>query len=121
MTQIRAELFKLCLKKVSKECSNLVSPKSPSVLRKVSAMDMKNFTLKKVSMELKERCPLFYSVLMNCAIPPSGKNGEPMSEWLPSVGVAASVLIKQRCCMMTGVQLMLMTLIKYTGFQVSLI
>lgn len=50
VTQIRAELLKLCLKEVSKECSNLVSPKHPSVLRKVSAMDMENLTLKKVCM-----------------------------------------------------------------------
>ena len=115
MPQIRSELAKLFFKEVAKESENLVSNKHASVLKKISALDIKNLSLKEVCVELKERCPLLFSVIVTCAVPRERKESP---EWLPSVAVAAAVLMKQRSRMMNSVQIMLMTLIKYTGFQV---
>ena len=63
---------------------------------------------------------MLYSVLITVGIPvPSKKQGLKAQKWLPSVGVAGSVLLKQRSRNMNAVQLMITTLIKYTGLHVS--
>ncbi len=59
-------------------------------LGKSAKDDILNFSLEKVCLELKERTPLFYGVLMTCA------NAKKETTWLPSIVVAASVLLKQR-------------------------
>ena len=113
-------MLKLFLKEVAKECTGIVSRKKPSLLRKTSAADMKELSFQKACFELKERSPLFYSVLMTAAIPSGGRKGNAeVEKWLSSVAVAGSVLLKQRCQNMNAVQLMITTLIKYTGFHVS--
>ncbi|XP_029180546.2 uncharacterized protein LOC114948148 isoform X1 [Acropora millepora] len=115
--ELRAEMLKLFLKEVAKECTGIVSRKKPSLLRKTSAADMKELSFQKACFELKERSPLFYSVLMTAAIPSGGRKGNAeVEKWLSSVAVAGSVLLKQRCQNMNAVQLMITTLIKYTGF-----
>ena len=58
--------------------------------------------------------------MMTAAIPVRNQKHSLGSEkWLPSVAVAGSVLLKQRSRNMNAVQLMVTTLIKYTGFHVS--
>ena len=115
---LRLELVKLFLKEIGKECYAMVSAKNPSLLRKTSAAEIQDLSLKKASSDLKTRTTLLYSVLMTAATPVCNKrNDEDM--WLPSVVVAASVVLKQRCRNMNAVQLMVTTLIKYSGFHVS--
>ena len=98
----------------------MVSKKDPPLLRKSYAAEMQDLSLKKVSADLNNRCPLLYSVLMTAATPAQRKRSESDEEkWLPSVVVAAAVVMKQRCQSMNAVQLMVTTLIKYTGFHVS--
>ena len=87
-------MLKLFLKEVAKECTGIVSRKKPSLLRKTSAADMKELSFQKACFELKERSPLFYSVLMTAAIP-SGEGNAEVEKWLSSVAVAGSVLLKQ--------------------------
>jgi len=117
---LRTEMLKLFLKEISKECCEIISTKSPSLLRKNSASDMQDLSLQKVCIELKARSPLLYSVMMTAAIPVRNQKHSLGSEkWLPSVAVAGSVLLKQRSRNMNAVQLMVTTLIKYTGFHVS--
>ena len=117
---LRTEMLKLFLKEISKECCEIISTKSPSLLRKNSASDMQDLSLQKVCIELKARSPLLYSVMMTAAIPVRNqKHSLGSDKWLPSVAVAGSVLLKQRSRNMNAVQLMVTTLIKYTGFHVS--
>ena len=107
---LRLERVKLFLKENGKECCATVSAKNPSLLRKTSAAEIQDLSLKKAS--------LLYSVLMTAATPVRNKRrNEDM--WLPSVVVAASVVLKQCCRNMNTVHLMVTTLIKYTGFHVS--
>jgi len=81
---------------------------------------MQQLSLQKVCSELETRIPLLYSVLITAAIPVrSKKQGLNAEKWLPSLAVAGSVLLKQRSRSMNAVQLMIATLIKYTGFHVS--
>lgn len=118
--ELRAEICKLFLKEIWKECCAMVSKKEPSLLRKSSAAEMQDLSLKKVSADLDNRCPLLYSVLMTAATPAQRKRSESIEEkLLPSVVVAAAVVLKQCCQNMNAVQLMVATLIKYTGFHVS--
>ena len=59
----------------------------------------------------------FNSVLMTATTPAQGKRPESDEEkWLPCVVVAAVMVLKQHCQDMNAVQLMVTTLIKYTGF-----
>ena len=117
---LRTELCKPFLREISKECSDVVSVKNPSLLRKTSASEMQELSLQKVCSELETRTPLLYSVLITAATPvPSKTQGLNAEKWLPSVAVAGSVLLKQRSRNMNAVQLMITTLIKYTGFHVS--
>ena len=57
----------LVLKKLGEELNDLCARKNLSVLRKSAKDDIMNFSLEKVCLELKERTPLFYGVLMTCA------------------------------------------------------
>ena len=118
--ELRTEFCKLFLREISKECSDIVSGKNPSLLRKTSASEMQELSLQKVCSELETRTPLLYSVLITAATPvPSKTQGLNAEKWLPSVAVAGSVLLKQRSRNVNAVQLMITTLIKYTGFHVS--
>ena len=80
----------LVLKKFGEELNDLCARKNPSILRKSTKDNILNFSLEKVCLELKERTPLFYGVFMTCA------NAKKETTWLPSIVVAASVLLKQR-------------------------
>lgn len=72
----------------------------------------------KVCGEMAERCPLMYSFLLSVAIP-SKSSKKSTLKWLPSVAVAGSILLKERCRFMTALQIALMLCIKHCGFQVS--
>lgn len=116
--ELRVELCKFFLKEIGKECCAMVSKKNLSLLRKTSATEMQSLSLVNISNELKTRCPLLYSVLMTAGT--TGRKKSSTQSWLPGVVVAASVVLKQRCRDVNAVQLMIATLIKYTGFHVSL-
>lgn len=103
------------LKQLSTECSKIVSSKEASLLRKSSVDNIRNFSLSSICQELNDRTPLLYSMLMTVATPHSRKK---IVEWYPSIAVAAAILLKQRCRMVNSVQLILMIIMKYCGFQV---
>ena len=72
----------------------MVSAKNPSLLRKTSAAEIQDLSLKKASSDLKTHTPLLYSVLMTAAIPVHNKKSN-KDMWLLSVVVAASVVLKE--------------------------
>ncbi len=133
--ELRAELIKCTLRQLSIECTTIVSPKASSILRNTTADGIRSLSLQDVCNEFKQQTPLLYSFLMTTAspsqrnqqrkakknsLPTSGKAkvNAPHCDWLPSVAVAGSILLKQRSRSMNAVQFMLMMLIKYSGFQV---
>lgn len=103
------------LKQLSAECSNIVSTKQESLLRKSKVNDIRNLTFTNICQELKDRTPLLYSIMMTIATPNSRKK---IVEWYPSISLAAAILLKQRCRMVNSVQLIVMIIMKYCGFQV---
>ena len=128
--ELRAELIKCTLRQLSIE-----PPKTSSILRNKTAEGIRNLSLKDVCDEWKQQTPLLHSFLMTTASPSernqqrrAKKNLFPANEeanssvahcdWLPSVAVARSILLKQRSHSMNAVQFMVMMLIKYSGFQV---
>ena len=117
--EIRSELIKCMLKQLSVECCDIISSKRPSLLRKTTASDIRKLSLANICHEMKERAPLLYSVMMTTATPNRKKYDA--TEWLPSVAIAAAVLLKQRCRMVNSVQLLIMTIIKFSRFQVYLV
>ena len=123
------------LRQLSIECTTIVSPKASLILRNTKPEGNRNLSLQDICHEWNQQTPPFYSVLMRTA-PPShqnqqrrakknsisssgkAKNSVKHCDWLPSVAVAGSILLKQRSCSMNAV---LMLLIKYSGFQVCFI
>lgn len=132
VNEIQQELIQLTLRKLASECSALVSRKAPSILRNTSSEEIAKLSLEAVCHEWKNQAPLLYAMLMTVASPKHAKlnskrdakslpiknDSKEPDDWLPSVAVAGSVLLKQRSRYMNGVQLMLMMLMKYSGFQV---
>lgn len=106
---LKGEIIKCILRQLSRECADLSSKKSPSILRKNNTDDMRLLELKKVWDEFQERAPLFYSMLLTCAVPNGRKQTETI-KWLPSVAVAGAVLLN-------AVQLMVSVLVKFSGIQ----
>lgn len=114
--QIRRHLTVNILKEIEKECSNLCSKKNPSCLRSPSKEKMLDFSFEKEIEELQKRAPLFYSVL---AIAGSNRNKTEKSSWIPAVGMAASVLLRNRSPYMNAVQLMLGIFLYHSNWAVS--
>ena len=81
---LKVEIIKCILRQLSRECADLSSKKSPSILHKNNTDDMRLLELKKVCDEFQERAPLFYSMLLTCG----GRQSETI-KWLPSVAVVA--------------------------------
>jgi hypothetical protein len=105
----------LVLKKLGEELNGVCARKNPSILRKSAKDDILNFSLEKVCLELKERTPLFYGVLMTCA------NAKKETTWLPSIVVAASVLLKQRNTHMNTFATVVSLTVKNRSTEVSFI
>ena len=114
--EIRKHLTVNVLKQIDKECSSLCSRKDPSCLRSPSKHKMLDFSFEKENEELQERAPLFYSVLVA-----SGCNRKKTdkSSWIPAVGMAASVLLRNRSPYMNAVQLMLGIFLYHSNWAVS--
>ncbi len=91
--------------------------KTPSILKDVSTEGIRSLTIKQINKELSERTPILYSTLRASAIATRSKRGE--ADLIPGIAVAASVLLKERCRRINGLQLMLTTIIKFSGFHVS--
>jgi hypothetical protein len=112
--EIRKHLTVNVLKQIDKECSSLCSRKDPSCLRSPSKHKMLDFSFEKENEELQERAPLFSSVLVA-----SGCNRTDKSSWILAVGMAASVLLRNRSPYMNAVQLMLGIFLYHSNWAVS--
>lgn len=114
---IRKHLTVYMLQEIDKECSNLCSRKNPSCLRSPSKQKMLEFSFERENEELEKRAPLFYSVLVAGG---SNRKKTEKCSWVPAVGMAASVLLRNRSPYMNAVQLMLGIFLYHSNWAVSL-
>lgn len=85
------------------------------MLRKCEMEDVADLSLEKICEELKQRAPLLFCVLMTVGIPANSVKKD--MQWSPSVAAASAILLKERCRLMNGFQILLMLCIKHTGFK----
>ena len=97
------------VREIGKQCDALRSTKVKSLLRKYSDEDMMDFSFEKLCLEWRERAPLFYHVLMICANPLHGIGS---LDWIPSVALAGSVLLRERSKDMCAVALLVSRIIR---------
>ena len=113
---LRGEVIAKVTRLISNECNMLCSRRNPSLLRKNSKEDLTNFSFADLCLEWKERAPIFYAFLMACAT----NKTKDQPEWLPSVTIAGSVLLKQRNSHMTATASILGILMKSRSIEVLL-
>ena len=99
------------------QLNELCSRRNPSILRATTKEDIKEFDFKNLSFKWKERAAIFYAFLLTCASSQKQNN----LEWLPSVSVAGSILLKQRNPHMNGCATILGFLMKSRSLEVSLL
>ena len=87
------------LQLMTSQINGICSRKQPSMLRANTKEEIVNFDFEKLCLEWKERAPIFYAFLMTCA---TTTRKEIAPEWLPSIAVAGSILLKQRNSHMNG-------------------
>ena len=97
------------------QINGICSRKQPSMLRANTKEEIVNFDFEKLCLEWKERAPIFYAFLMTCA---TTTRKEIAPEWLPSIAVAGSILLKQRNSHMNGCATVLGILIKSRSLEV---
>ena len=88
-----------------------------SMFKRTSKEDVMSFTFEKANGEMKDRCPLFWTILRAASTP---HNSQPRSEdsdiyWQTSVVTAASICLKNRSQGMTVVQLLISLIINHSS------
>ncbi len=91
-----------------------------SIFKKTSKEDMMAFTFEKANQEMKERCPLFWTILMAACKPHNSRDASNVEvQKCISVVTAASICLKNRSQRMTVVQLMISLIINHSSYTVS--
>ncbi|KAJ7389081.1 hypothetical protein OS493_033663 [Desmophyllum pertusum] len=112
-SSIRKELTEVMARDVEKEASHLSSKKEPSCLRKTDKESMLSFSMEKLSDEIKDRAPLFYSLLSAaCINSRSRANKSSGNTDFGAVAMAAAVCLRNRSRYMIAAQL-LVTIFMY--------
>ena len=91
-----------------------------SIFKRTSKEDLMSFTFEKASEEMKERCSLFWSILMAASTPHNSQdklNGDVYQ--CVSVVTAASICLNNRSMRMTVVQLIISLIINHSSYTVS--
>ena len=103
------------LRTVSTEVNSLCSRKNPSMLRKTGKQDLIKYSMQTLCLEWQTRSPVFYAFLMTVALSRSNKQ----SNWLPSVALAGSILLKQRNSQMSATGAVIGILLKTGSIEVN--
>ena len=118
---IKVEVMKYVIQALAAECAELFcSTKNYSMARQCGTEDMLKFQPEALCQEWKERAPLFYSVLLSCALSSRRRDVKTVT-WLPSVALAGSILLRERSTGVDAMQLLVTTIIKSSGSQVRLL
>jgi hypothetical protein len=113
---IRKHLVLNVMKDIDNECIGLCSKNNPSCVRSPSKEKMLNFSFEKQKAELEQRAPLLLSVLVAAA---SCKSKRDERAWIPAIGMASAVLLRNRSPYMNAVQLMLGIFLYHSNWAVS--
>jgi hypothetical protein len=106
------------MKSVDSECNGLCSMKQPSCLRSPNKDQLLDFSLEKVVEELEERAPFTYGILRAACV--NKRNSERRHEWVPSVGMAGAILLRNRSTRLNAVQLLLSILLYHSSWTVCI-
>ena len=101
-TSIRDELLLKVKKEIGRECQQLCSTRSMSLLQKCKPEDLVTFSDAKFQDELRERAPVFYSCLHEATMSTRQQRRKQEHSAAPPITMAASVLLKQRCSKMSA-------------------
>ena len=114
---IKMELIKLFLKTIAKESEIMCSRKDPSLLRQTRREDIVQFKFENFVNELKIKAPVLCGALMAATI--KNSHDENSNLWVPTITVAASVLLKNRCLHMNAFQIVMNTIMHHSSQTVS--
>ena len=89
-----------------------------SIFKKTSKDDMSSFSFEKAELEMKERCPMFYTMLKSESISQCRLDDGDVY-WKTSIVIAASVCLKNRSQRMTTVQLLISLIINHSSYTLS--
>lgn len=95
----------------------LCSKKSPSKCRPSSPSALIDLTIEDICMEWSTRAPIFYAFLVTAGVP-SRREDVASVKTLPSIAVAGSVLLRERCKEMNALQHLINVIIKFSPYQV---
>ena len=116
---VKKELIALMSKDVEREADGLCSKKNPSCLRKTDKISMLSFNMEKLVGEVKERAPLFHSLLSAASINSKSRATHPSRVNFGAVGKATAVCLKSRSKFMIAVQLLVTTFLYHSNWMVS--
>ena len=117
---IKVELMKYVIRARAAECAELCSTKNISMARRCGSEDMLKFQPEALCQEWMEKAPLFYSIILSCALSTRRKDTKTVT-WLRSVAMAGSILLRERSRGMDAMQLLVTTIIKSSDSQVNLL
>jgi hypothetical protein len=115
---IKSSLIELMIKDVDKEETKRCSKKNPSILRTTDKQSMLSFSMEKVSDQIKERAPIFHSVLSAASFNSRSKATKEKSHFGPIV-MAAAVCLKSRSRYKTAVQLLVTVFLYHSNWMVG--
>ena len=110
--QVHKECGALCSKGINKQNKK----RQDSCLRKTDKESMLRFSFENLDKELEGKAPLFHLVLKTAAL----RREDNEKAWLPSVGMAAAVCLKNKSRDMTAVQLLITLINRHSGFLVKI-
>ena len=115
--KLRKELQVLALKNIDKECHELCSRKRPSCLRSPSKEQLQSFSFEKFNNELENRAPFMKAILHAACV--NNRNASRPNEWMPTICMAAAVLLRNRSSRLNAVQLLLSIFLYHSSWTVS--
>ena len=120
-SSVRKEITELMRKDIETEASHLCSKKEPSILRKTDKESMLFFTMEKASEEIKERAPLFYSLLSAACINSKSRAKQECTTHFGAVAMAAAVCLRNRSKYMIAAQLLLTIFLYHSNWLVRVL
>ena len=102
-TNLRKHLIFNIMKDIDNECIGLCSKKNQSCLQSPDKDKMLDFSFEKQKAELETRAPLLFSVLVGAS---SCRTKRDEKDWILAVGMAASILLRNRSPYMNTIQLL---------------
>ena len=114
---IHKHLQIIAVKQVDNECHNLCSRKEPSCLWSPAKAQLLDFSFEKLEREHEQRAPLTHAVLRtSCVNKSNSKNG---SEWVPTVGMAVSIILRNKSSRLNVVQVLLSIFLYHSSWTVG--